>query len=440
MTRASLSFLATPIGAVIGALGLILAPLISYLTSTQEGIDKVTAVTRPLTAVFQSLIGVAQEVGKFLFDAFSNPKQVLIDLVDFVKNNVINRFKAFGVILEGIINLDFKKVADGVLQAGTGVENVTDKIAGAAAATDKFLTDALKKGQELDRLEKELEKTRIRNKPLLGELTEEFKLQNSIVEDQSKSLKEREEATVKSITSAREINKLKQIELDLEIAILKNKQSRNDTSREEELALAELIAKKNEANAAELELVTTQNNKLNAIRKEAATKAQAIEAARADAAIKKSQEELDLFIASQGFRSKTLQEQLVIDKEIADRSLAILKQELNAKKITLTQYNTQVLNIQQSLLQKQAELTIANAEAELEEYLRIQQEKLNSTERLNAELVNSQKLALLDIKLAEEQFQKERFEQGLLNETEYQNELDSLFKEYNINPFERGIV
>lgn len=429
MTSASLTFLATPLGAAIAAIALVLTPLISYLTSTQEGIDKITAVTRPLKAIFESLIGVLQNVGKFLFNAFSDPKKLLTDLADFVKTNLINRFTAFGTILEGIINLDFQKVADGVLQAGTGVEGLTGKIAGAAKETDKFLSDAIKKGQELDRLEKELERTRINNKTLLGELTEEVKAQNLIAEDQTKTLAEREVATVKSIEAAKSINALKQKELDLEIAILKNKQSRNDTSREEEEALAELIAKKNEANAQELELETTQQNKLNAIRKEAAAKAIEARKLQTDNAIKKSEEELALFIAQQGFRSKTLEEQLTIDKQIADKSIAILDQELAAKKISRAQYNTELINIQQELLKKQAELTVANAQQELEEYLRVQEEKLKSTERLNAEVVNSQKLTLLDLQIEEENFQKLRFEQGLINETEYQNELNRIKEE-----------
>ena len=47
----------------IGLILLALGSLVSFLTSTQEGIDKITSVTRPLQAIFQSLIGVFQKVG-----------------------------------------------------------------------------------------------------------------------------------------------------------------------------------------------------------------------------------------------------------------------------------------------------------------------------------------------------------------------------------------
>lgn len=412
MTRSALAFIATPIGAIIAAIGLVLTPLISYLTSTQEGIDKVTAVTRPLQAVMQSLIGVLQNVGKFLFDAFSNPKKLLSDLADFVKTNLINRFKAFGVILEGIIELDFKKVTNGVLQAGTGVENLTDKIQAGAKATGDFLNEAIKKGQELDRLEKELEKTRISNKTLIGQATEEVKAQNRIAEDQTKTLAEREQATIKSIEAAKTINALKQKELDLEIAILKNKQSRNDTSREEEQQLAELIAKKNEANAQELELVTTQTNKLNTIRKEAQTKAIQAENERINNIIKKNEEELNLFIAQQGFKKKSTEEELIFNKQVYDKELSNLELLYSKGRISKLQFETDKLNLSNNFAKQNADLLIAEGERELEII------KNNLDLSLNAKLQ------------AELDYQALRLEQGIINEQEYQDAISQVQNEY----------
>lgn len=67
VTRASLAFLATPIGAVIGAIGLAIGALVTYLKQSQSGIDAVTAVTRPLQAVFSALLGVVGKIGKAIF-------------------------------------------------------------------------------------------------------------------------------------------------------------------------------------------------------------------------------------------------------------------------------------------------------------------------------------------------------------------------------------
>lgn len=426
VTRASLAFIATPIGAVIAAIGLVLGGLITYLKSTQEGVDKITAVTRPLQAVMESLFGVLQNVGKALFDAFSNPKKLLTDLAEFVKTNLINRFKAFGVILDGLVNLDFKKVADGVLQAGTGVENMTDKIANASKETGKFFDEAIKKGQELDRLEKELEKTRIKNKVAIGELTEELKAQNRIAEDQTKTLAEREASAQKSIEVAQSINKLKQQELDLEIAILKNKQSRNDTSRAEEEQLAELIAKKNEANAQELELVTTQQNKLNSIRKEAQAKATALAQKAVDDAIQKNKEEIDLYIQSQGIKKKSLEDELKFEEELSKKRLALLDREFKAGKITKTAYEAEKLRISNEFAQKQVDATIQNAQRELDIFKsNLEQRKADETfftqDKLNAKVEENNQLATKEI-----EFQQLRLQQGVINEQQYQDAIDAV--------------
>lgn len=426
ITRASLAFIATPIGAVIAAVGVTLGLIVNYLKSTQAGMDAVTKVTRPLVAIFESFVGVLQNVGKSLFEAFSNPKKLLSDLAEFVKTNLINRFKAFGVILDGLVNLDFKKVADGVLQAGTGVENMTDKIGGAAKATGKFLDDAIQKGLELDRLEKELEKTRIRNTVEIGKASEEFKSQNKIAEDTNKTLAQREAAVVASIVAAENINRLKQQELDLEIAILKNRQSRNDTTREEQQQLAELIAKKNELNAQELEMTTTQQNKLNTIRKEAQDKANAAAEKALDARLKREEEKIALYEQQQNDgRAKTLAQELEIEQNIAKMRMALLNEELKAKRVSQLEYAREVLAIQQDVARKQAEVAVEAAGRELEAYKRTFEAQMHERQFLS-DAVAAKKVEELNALLAKEQeFAALRLEQGLINQQEYD---DAIFE------------
>ena len=253
----------------LGAIVVVLGSLIAYLTTTQEGIDKVTSVLRPLQTIFGALLGLVQNLGKSLFDAFANPRKTLSDLADFVQTNLINRFKAFSVVLEGIINLDFKKITDGVLQGATGVENLSSKITNAAAQTGKFLSDAAKKGVEIDRLTKELTKTEGAYIISQSKLKAELKEQNKIAEDTTKTNAQRQVAIQKALDLQKAITKEVQARLDKEIKLLKTKQSVNDTSDEELKKLAELQVKKNEATASAAENDTTLQNKQNAIIKEA---------------------------------------------------------------------------------------------------------------------------------------------------------------------------
>lgn len=426
ITRASLAFIATPIGAVIAALGLALGAIVKYLTSTQAGMDKLTAVTRPLMAIFESLIGVVQDIGGALVDAFSNPKEALKDLGEFVKTNLINRFKAFGVILDGIVNLDFKKVADGVLQAGTGVENLTDKIKNGSQETANFISEAVAKGQELDRLEKELERTRISNTVQIGLATEAFKEQNKIAEDTTKTLAEREAAVQESIVAAERINALKQKELDLEIAILKNKQSRNDTTRAEEQELAELIAKKNELNAQELEQTTTQQNKLNTIRKEATARANAEAERQLDERLNTEKERIELFEQElRGFKAKTLQQELDDERAISDMKLALLNEELAAKKISQEQYAREVLSINQELARLDAEVKVEAAQKEIDAYRRTFQEQQDERRFLSEQVVADKTNELNALLEQEKLFAQLKLEQGLIDKQEYD---DAIFE------------
>jgi hypothetical protein len=114
----------------IGALVLLLTGLFQYLTKTDEGAKKLEGAMNGLRYGVSLLLKPIQDLGKYLVSAFENPKKAMTDLGDFILNNLINRFKAFGVVLEGIINLDFEKVGNGVVQFGTGIEDASTKMQG----------------------------------------------------------------------------------------------------------------------------------------------------------------------------------------------------------------------------------------------------------------------------------------------------------------------
>ena len=226
----------------IGAIVVVLGSLIAFLLSTQEGIDKITAVTKPLQVIFQSILGVIQKLGKTMFEAFSNPKQLLMDLVDFIKTNVINRFKAFAVILEGIKNFDLKQVTDGILQATTGVENLIDKTLNAAKATKDFLGEAIDTGLRLRQIgidieQKEAELVLTRQK-LLDQIAE----QELIAKNTALSGARRNEAANEALRLSRELAQAEKDVINLKIEEEEITQSLNDSGREDLKILNQLKA------------------------------------------------------------------------------------------------------------------------------------------------------------------------------------------------------
>lgn len=362
MTRASLSFIATPVGAVIAAIAIPIGLLVNYLKNTQAGINAVNKVLVPMRVIFESLIGVFQVAGEKLFDAFSNPKKTLEDLGNFVKTNLINRFKAFGVILDGIINLDFKKISNGVLQAGTGIENLTDKVKNISKETGAFLSDAIARGQRLADLQAQYSKGEAEYIKNIGAAKEQFKALNLIAEDTTKTIAERETAAKASIQVAKDINKLNDDRLKQEIEILELKQSSNDTSDEERAELAKLVAARNEANASALEAITTQNNKVNTIAREReaqAKKAEEQRAKRAEDNINDLDLELELYKAQ---NKGKLESDVQTLEAIKNKELAINEERLANRLISEKEAQLERLNIENEF--NDGKKTIENAELE----------------------------------------------------------------------------
>ena len=157
-TTAAKAFIATPLGAILGAIGLALSALTSYFKGSEEGQRRLNEITQVASAIFEKFMDVVEGVGEAIYNAFTNPKQALIDLVEFIQNNLINRFKAFGVIIEGIKNLDFKQVANGALQLGSGVENVIGKVQNLSSEISKAVDKGIEQGTKIAGLQEEIRK------------------------------------------------------------------------------------------------------------------------------------------------------------------------------------------------------------------------------------------------------------------------------------------
>ena len=430
------ALIATGIGAIVVVLG----SLIAFLASTQKGIDLVTSVTRPLSAVFGTLVGILQEVGEFLFEAFSNPQKTIKEVYDFVKNNVIAQFKALAKILEGIFTMDFGLLKEGFSDLADNATKNINLIAGAVGKIGDRLAEAYARGQEVDRLMKDLAKSEAGFITSQAQLKENLKQQNLIAEDQTKTLAEREAAAKRSIEIAREVNNMQRERLEIERQILELNTQNNDTSDAEKAEIARKIAEINEANAQMLEIETTQQNKLNAIRKEAAAKALEAVKAQQDAAIKANEEALNLFIAEQGFRKKSSEEQLEIARETRDREIEILEQELEYKRISREAYLAEVLNIQNEYLQTERDLVIENAEIERDLILRNIEQRANDYAEFTDERLAIERARIEDTLLAEQEFAELQLEQGIINQEEFNNQIFELKEEARLREQEAQLA
>jgi len=293
-TTASKAFIATPLGAVIGAIGLALGALISYFKGSEEGQRRLNVITQTASAIFEKFMDAVEGVGEAIFNAFTNPKQALTDLVNFIKDNLINRFKAFAVIIEGIKNLDFKQVTNGALQLSSGVEDVIGKVENLGKAVGDAINKGVEQGKGLADLQEEIRKRE--NKYLVD---------SANIETQVFKLRE------KAITQEGD---LRRKTLEQAIALEKNLETQSIQIAEKKLELAKL----------ELE---TKGNDQEAIRKVAEAEANLAQVrGQAAQATLRFQKELE------GLRAKELKDQEDLQKAITKAVEEALKARSDAYK------------------------------------------------------------------------------------------------------------
>ena len=436
----------------IGALVVVLGSLIAYFTSTQEGINKVNKVLTPLKVVFQTLIGVVQNFGKYLLEAITHPKQMLIDLLDFLKGQFMNRlngmidiFKGIGKIITGDIKEGIKQVGEAAAQTVTGVENVVGKVKDAGKAMSDTIDEAVKRGQRIEEINQKLSSSEADFIQQTAELKQLFKEQNMIAEDTTKTFAEREEAAKKSIEIQKQINKLAEDRNGLEQELLNLKFASNDTSDADRAELAKKKAELAEQAAARIEAITTQNNKVNTIRKAANDQANAQAKEAADKArahleeqLKWQREAVEEYVKTNSTVAQSLQERLAIEEKGMQDRLALLDKEKANGLIKKNEYEKQKREIEREFLKTKVELSIEAVKKEAEQYEAQNKTKIESETRLTAELILQEQArqdAIYQKKVEalekEKQLKQEMHAWDYNAEDAYQQQLQELREGYN---------
>lgn len=440
-----IALISTGIGAIVVALG----ALITFLSTTQSGIDQITKVTKPLTVIFSRLFGVVQDLGKGLFDAFSNPKQVLLDLVDFIKNNVINRFKSLAVIIEGFKNFDVEQITNGFAQAATGVEDVIGKVKKASSESGKFLKDSIELGKQLRQISIDIEKQEAGIASQRARANDAIKEQELIAKDSSKTSAERNAAAKEAARLQDEQITKEEAIIKLKIDELKLNQSLNDTSREELKELdeleAQLITKGGERRKSELKFLTATT----AFKKEEAKKAVEAEKKRlntikriSDAEIEASKIKLEL-LQKENEANPAL-DNLAQEQIIRDERIKILDSEVKAyeeseefknaldeeRQVKYLEFNQERIAINEEFATSSQEIAVENGLKELESIRAKNQSILESGQRVTEELQKRENERIENIFEAEVSQLQLAFDNKLISEAEFQTQKGELIKAF----------
>jgi len=416
--KAGLAFIATPIGAVIAALAVAVGLVVgafklatASLNSTEQGTQKLAVVTGAITGVFKGLFQIVKPLGLFFADVF------------------IKTFENVGKVAEkalGLLSSGLRLI--GADSAAAGIDNFTKSVKNSSKASAEY---ALAQGK-LDRAQKGLEATQ---KAFMKD-AEDLR---QIRDDESLTISQR----VKANSDLGVVLK-KQLETErliaaeaLRVAKLRLVADGKTTEalEQEQQALNNLADLQERINGQESEQLAN----LNSLRRDGAAQQKAIsdeniarKQKEVDALLAKSKEEINSFIAQQGFKKKSSQEEYNFNQALQAKELADLKLQFDKEKISKTQYETEKLNITNEFLKKNVDLTIANAQLELDAETDKNNKILENSLFLSDEQLRIKKQALENQFLADAEFQALRLANGVINQQEYNAAINTIDNENRI--------
>jgi len=411
----------------IGAIVVVLGSLIAAFLSTQRGVDAVTKVLRPLQEIMSTLLGVVQDLATKGFDrlkkAIDDPKQAFEDFGNFIKDQFITRvlaipktFVAIGKAVVGSIKLlgvqikkavadvpllgrlvdksslekdleeakkatlsAFGELADAQIELAIGVD--ADKVKETVKDLAGTIGEAADRGAEIDILTKQIERVGVsleRQKKTANRLFNEQKL---IAEDTKLSAQEQLTAAAKAQEILKGVTKLEVDQQNRQIRLAKLKAEANDTDREAQTEIQNLIADREQIEADAIQKGLELRNKANSIAKAAEDK-------------RKKEEQDEAKAEKKAIEDKSKAEVKAIDKKIE-----LLKLERQLELATIDETNEERFKKEKELLDKISALRLKKVEeeatqeaAKATEGMADKEERAREEERIIGEAVAEQKL------------------------------------------------
>jgi hypothetical protein len=314
---------AIPIIAIIAGF----TALVQYFKKTDEGATRLEGIMGALKITVGLLTKPLIDLGKFLFEAFDNPKKAAQTFVDFLKDQVINRLnavmvagEAVSLLFQGKFTEAAKKAADAAIQLTLGVTDGTAKLSAMADEIGRAATEAYNLAAAFDDLA-----DRERDFQVVQKETEN-QINRLLLQSKNRSLSEEERLALLNQASALE-EKLHQQELGFareSLALIQQENAALRATGEDTDAMAEketaAKVKLLELDGASLELQEKISNRRAALEQQIEA-----EAAKELAALEKLREGQDKYAEEQAKAAeKARQDKLdAIDAQAEEESIAL---------------------------------------------------------------------------------------------------------------------
>lgn len=339
MTKAAMTFIATPLGMVLAAIAAALAAVTSWFRRTEEGENALAVASAAFGQVLDSLLDVVDKVGEWLYKAFTNPKEALADLSEFIKGQFMNRLSAISKMGSAIVKIfsedwkqGFQEFSDAFLQFETGIEDVGKK-------ANKWLDETIEKTKRSGEIQKELNEIEKQKR----------ELDEQKAEDEIKKLKLLEKARDEAVPEKERL-----------VALNEAKKIIEDTAKKE----ADLAKRKME--------LTQELHTLSHSDKAANDEDSRLKVEYLNKQANGIREQMSLIRLKNGITNR-------INKEESKTAIDLLKKELEVKKQSYALYYQQIENLGKASADK-AYASLVKDGTSYREYLQRQIDELEKKE------------------------------------------------------------
>lgn len=407
-TKAGIAFIATPIGAVIAALALAVGAVVgafklakASMESTEEGSQKLAVVMGTVRGIFKGVFDIVKPLGLFLGNVFLKSFDLVIASAEKAAKTLSNVWRFFG--------------NDAAADALDGFTAKIKEAANSAAELAKAEGELTVMQRQATKVQLDYQKQAERLRQQRDDDTKSIEERMKINEQLGKVLQEQANAELEIANKA------------LEVANLRVKAEGETTEALNARAEAETRISDIQERIAGQE--SEQLSNLNSLRRESAAIAKEQREKAIEQQLAQSRAEIDLFVAQQGFKRKSAEEEYEFNKQLLDKELADLELNYKNGKLLKTEYETEKLRLSTEFAAANASLVIENAQLEIDAEIEKNNRILDNDKFLSEEQYKLKRQALADNLAAELEFEALRLEQGQISQREYNAAINTINEE-----------
>lgn len=408
LTISVLKFLLTPIGALLGLVVGLFLLMKNAMNKNAETLAKVKKAFAIFGSILNVVLKLLEPLGTFLIDVLLAAFQALEKGLFMIIEGIATALEFFGQDTAAAALRSFSNEIKEVTKASRDLIDAERELTKMQRTAQRIQLEYQKKAEKLRQIRDDDTKSmavRIAANEQLGKVLKEQLKSELIIARKAlevANLRIKAEGKTKESLDGQEEALAKIADIEERITGQESEQLTNRVA-----LLKEHEQKKNEARKKYLEAVKR----------------------RQDKQLKRMDEELELFIANEGVKAKTLKESLAFHDEIRRKERARLEKNLEFERITKTKFDAEMKKLENQNLLEKAVATVEYSKTVLSEYVRLNKSKLDSEKFLTEELYNEEKRRLELLAEQRREHEKTRLEEAVITQRQYNDKINEINEE-----------